>query len=473
MTKYSGEILMGDVWKAVEKVASEYDLLNSNFENLSRSYLDFFIEGDCINLGFNDLRTQYLIRFEIQEDVIDSIPLEEKIFHSYICKNDLNLIPNDKKNLESTLKEIIEDLKSIEIDKLKYISELEDLTNKDFEGKTYQERLLKHYIKKLEDAEAQILSYIKGNLSKETNKNKYREIFHSPFLINSQYDYKFAKHTYKIESVSDLKNKLGNIRLRRYFELERLYRTDKDKFLTELKEDLNAFNIIEEIKDIIDKSKLLSQRKDLLYDILELFHVDKFQLFCNVVPQQVEGILYDYCIEFGINEDSLKNSTLGDKINLLIENENDEIDYEYFAFRFPIIRNRVAHGKLVDQNLDLNSWLLLLDLKYICDLMLSSTLEINSNINFISTLNEHSDLLELLKLAPIIERGIDDFYTDVKERLFDLKDVLRKKLIYDRFPFELIEEDHKNETRQHLLKIKKIGINDQECKRILDQINSA
>jgi len=474
MSKHTGDIIMKDVSNCIKKVKKNHDTLNSEFKTLTREFLNYFISDDCLELPFPNLREKYIERFDIEKYDFIEVPENEDEFYNKICKTYFCLVPNDSSNLQQKVTSIVEDLNKIEKDKSSYIKQLEDLKKKEFEeGKNYKEKLLIHFINKQKEAEEQILSYIKKHLSTETNKNKI-EIFPSIQIFpENTYHYNFAPHIYKLEYLSEIRNKLGNVRLGRYFELEKLYRTNKPKFLEELKKDFNLDETINSIKGSVSKNKKLSQRKELIDDILDLIKNGKTQLFCNVVPQQIEGILYDYCIEFGIDENSLLNSTLGDKINLLIEKGNTKVDYEYFAFIFPLIRNRVAHGKLIAQNLDLNSWLLLLDLKSACEWLLSSKLESNKNINFINTLNESSDLIELIKIAPILKSGIDEFYSEAKTKLEEEKENLRSRLLDVSFPYNSITPDNKGSVLENLRELKKIGINDQECKTIIDKINCA
>lgn len=465
---------MRDVSHSVKAVGQKHDPLNSEFEILVREFLNYFIEDDCLTMSFEILREKYIERFDADKYDFIKVSENENDFYSKICKIYFCLVLNDSSNLEHKVKMIVDDLKKIEQDKSNYIKQFEELKKKEFEeGKNYKEKLLIHFIKKQEEAEAEILSYIKKHLSIVTNKNKYEIIASSQLFPEYTYHYNFAPHIYKLEYLSEIRNKLGNVILGRYFELEKLYRTDKTKFLEELKKDFNLDKTISSINESVNKNKRLSQRKDLIADILDLMKNGKTQLFCNVVPQQVEGILYDYCIEDGVDENSLKNSTLGDKINLLIEKGNTEIDYEYFAYIFPLIRNRVAHGKLIEQNVDLNSWLLLLDLKAACELLLSNKLESNKNIHFINSLSETTSVFELIKIAPVIKAGIDEFYSDVKNKLDEQKENLRAKLLEVYFPYNLVNTDNKESVLQNLRELKRIGINDQECKTIIDKINCA
>lgn len=465
---------MRDVSNSVQLVGQIHDTLNSDFKTLTREFLNYFIADDCLTLPFQDLRDKYILRFDAGKSDYFNLPENENEFYSEICKTYFCLVPNDSSNLEQKVKIIVEDLNKIEKDKSNYIKQLEDLKGKEFEeGKNYKEKLLIHFINKQKEAEEQILSYIKKHLSTETNKNKYQLFTSFQIFPDYTYHYNFAPHTYKLEFLSEIRNKLGNVILGRYFELEKLYQSDKTKFLEELKKDFSLGKTINSIKISVAKNKRLSQRKDLIDVILDLLKKGKTQLFCNVVPQQIEGILYDYCIEFGIDKKSLVNSTLGDKINLLVEKGNTEIDYEYFAFIFPLIRNRVAHGKLIEQNLDLNSWLLLLDLKSACEWLLSNKLDSNKNLHFVNYLNNQSDIIELIKIAPIIKSGIDEFYNDAKIKLEEHKESLRTKLLDANFPYGSVSADNKETVLENLRELKKIGINDQECKKIMDKINCA
>ena len=462
---------MGDISEAIEEI--EQSLLNTDFSILTRSFLNYFIEDNCVSLSFQQLRQKYVTRFDTENSEFLTVPKDEEEFYKEICKTYLYLEPNDPSNLKQKVQTVVADLRKIEEDKSGYLRELEELKKKEFEeGKNYKERLLIHFIKKQEEAEAQILSYIKKNLLNETNLNKYS--FLKSFLLfpDYTYHYNFAPHIYKLEYLSEIRNKLESVVLRRFNELEKLFRTDKTKFLEELKKDFNLADTINSIKETVLKNRRLSQRKVLIDDILELLKQNKLQLFCNVVPQQIEGIMYDYCLEFGIEENSLKNSTIGDKINLLMEKGNSDVDYEYFAFIFPLIRNRVAHGKLIEHNLDLNTWLLLLDLKSSCEWLLSDKLLTNRNIDYVNNLNESTSLVEFLKIAPIIRSGIHEFYSDARNKLNEQKEVLRMKLRESDFPFNEVTSENKNIILENLHELKKIGLNDQECKKIIDKINS-
>ena len=86
-------------------------------------------------------------------------------------------------------------------------------------------------------------------------------------------------------------------------------------------------------------------------------------------------------------------------------------------------------------------------------------------------MNDSSNIIELIKIAPIIKSGLDNFYSDAKEKLDKQKENLWSKLLEINFPYDLINEDNKELVLENLRLLKKIGINDQECKIIIDKIN--
>ena len=473
MEKYEGKIIVRDIKSTFEKISKNYDILDTPCEILARNFLNDYIDKDCLKITFKDLKSAYNSRFMNEDSDILKMPKTEKEFYERICKLYFFIEPNTNPDLKGTLKQIIKDLKTIDNDKNQYQNELALLKKKEFsEGDNYKEKLLIHYINKQQKAENEIISFLKEKLEYKTKLHKYKTFQSFDFLGDYKYHYNLSPYTYKKEYLSEIRNKLGKVMLDRYFKLEEIYRKKKGDFLNELKKEYTKLEIISKIKKSAKENHRINLREGLLIDILELFKNEKYQLFCNVVPQQIEGIIYDYCLEFGIDDKSLLNSTLVDKINQLTEKGDQNIDYEYFAFIFPVIRNRVAHGKLITNDLELNAWLLLLDLSYACDLLKSSDLNINKNLACLSSAYKNKDIFSLIKLAPIFEHGIDSFYTEQITQLNDLKELLRMLLIEGSFPYEKLEKENIEHLKANINILKKIGINDRECKRIIEKINS-
>jgi hypothetical protein len=471
MTKYSGTILMGDIRRSINKIAKDHDILDIPLNKLARIFLNDYIDKDCIQIPFQELRESYEARFLNEDPEIERIPLDENEFYEKICASYLFIVSNTDSKLKENIRQIIADLKTIEKTKIKYTKDLELLKKAEFEeGNNYKEKLLIHYINKQRKAENEIISYIKDKLYPQTKLNRYKSFLNHD-LFNFKYSYEFYPYSYHIEHLSELRNKLGSLSVTKYFELEKIYRNKRDSFLTELKKVYTAKEIILNIKSCIKKNHRLNQRRDLIFSILDLFLKNKFQLFCNIVPQQVEGIIYDYSLEFGIDDKSLLNSTLVDKVNQLAEKGDKNVDYEYFAFIFPVIRNRVAHGKIITKDIELNAWLLLLDLNSSCELMLSNDLLLNKTLLNIENAYKKKDVLSVIRLASIFDSGIDSFYSKPTQKVSKLKEFLPTILLDSSFPYSEINSENISEIRSNISILKKLGINDRECKLILNRID--
>ena len=82
--------------------------------------------------------------------------------------------------------------------------------------------------------------------------------------------------------------------------------------------------------------------------------------------------------------------------------------------------------------------------------MKSSELEMNINLNLIERTKENPTLLSLIQLAPIIKKGVVDFYKQSKEDLINLKEDIRTKLIETSFPYNEINDENKKDIKKCL-----------------------
>jgi hypothetical protein len=98
---------------------------------------------------------------------------------------------------------------------------------------------------------------------------------------------------------------------------------------------------------LLDKHHLLNARKTVLLPALAAYRRGELALFSSAVAVQIEGIFEDACHLSGVSLDELRIATLIPKLDALLWRGHVQIDYPYYAFKFPILRNRVAHGRLV------------------------------------------------------------------------------------------------------------------------------
>lgn len=334
------------------------DILNIDIEALTKLFLNYFINETYEISDFSELRNKYILHFN-QSEFIDKPPVNEHEFYKYICRTYLNILPNSKEELFEFLNTISKDLKLIQEKIENYENQSKILEKSKNNERDYLLKKYKHFINKLTDAKEEIVRSV-INLPRKYLFNINRFSMDIPYMFDKY------KTDYFIESLTDLSNKLQDIEIHKYYYLEDLYQNNKTKFLLELKQVNSSNEIIRMILNLTQTQKFLFDKKGIIQEMCELFETNKYELFCNIAAIQIEGIIYNYCLSLGIHKKSLEKSNLVALLNILKEKGFDNFNYEYYAFLFPLVRNRVAHGKSINQDLEIQSWLLLLDILDVC-----------------------------------------------------------------------------------------------------------
>ena len=141
-------------------------------------------------------------------------------------------------------------------------------------------------------------------------------------------------------------------------------------------------------------------------------------------------------------------------------------------FKFPLIRNRIAHGKLIDNPASLADYLIH-DLYNVCTLITRTDLPVNRTVQLIKLANEKSDFIGLLRYALYKDVSIPDFYNLEEE----IKVVNQKLYEIEFFEFIASIVEHNNPIlNAGLTKIiksfKSSGINDRLYVDLLKKIES-
>jgi len=78
------------------------------------------------------------------------------------------------------------------------------------------------------------------------------------------------------------------------------------------------------------------------------------------VPLFIEGLFEDMCIELKAEKKDLYAQSLNFKLTYIKDHIYAFLEYEYFAFSFPVLRNKIAHGDLnTDETIYLSNMLIL------------------------------------------------------------------------------------------------------------------
>lgn len=202
------------------------------------------------------------------------------------------------------------------------------------------------------------------------------------------YFYGYNSNWYKVKQPLPFANTLLDAPVSQFKEIKRLYREDKPGFLGWLTEQIENENYVHSLLEKIGSHHVLAERSNTLMRLLKLYEKKEWFAFSNLTILQIEGLLTDLCLMFEHDtnkrnqlEKRLTREGMGFKLDLLRDSMGYELDYEYFRFRFRVLRNRVAHGRLTDTEIETMAGILLIDLYKVCECTLSLDVPMNRRIN--------------------------------------------------------------------------------------------
>lgn len=398
------EITNHDIIKFQQKILAKTEIcLNFPIEELGKLFFKEF-QGDDIfeNFTFQEIRNQYINDL----DECEPIPEKEKDFFAYICfqyigfhkepricllklyqnaSEDLFEIEEKISRYQAYIKKIkIEEENSQEKDNKKNSRKKDNKKNhkKKDNKSSYEVQIWTHYLNLNIEAKNEIIKFISTQQIKSCALEKASGIEWLKPVLNLYgeeytYSYRYQPSRYDADNLSHIANKFLYVNRSDMYKLEKLYKNNPLEFYEYTQKYIAENKIIQKIKQYCHNNHFLHLRLDLIEPALDSYDTNKV-LFINLIPLQIEGIFYDYCIGLGIPEESLQKASIGEKLDKIIAINPNLYDFEYFKFIFPQTRNRVAHGKLFStEESNQISCLLLLDLYDVCGRITSEDIPVN------------------------------------------------------------------------------------------------
>lgn len=236
----------------------------------------------------------------------------------------------------------------------------------------------------------------------------------SPYAFGRRFHWAPAD-PYDVRSLDSYSNKFMDLPVSGYREMVKECKSSPAKFKEYALAYINGVpselpSVREKLLDLVGKSHILSIRKQIIETMLRHFEANDYISLVSMAPLQIEGIFADICREIGVSESQLDISSLNDKLQHIDGKMRSFFFFEYYSFKFPVLRNLVAHGGLVDGDLEDTAIHLMLDLLPVCELAVSEDLPI---MHALDVLKEASNgkpekLVEWLDLRKSLV--IPDFY---------------------------------------------------------------
>ncbi|MFJ8219837.1 hypothetical protein [Bacillus cereus] len=295
-----------------------------------------------------------------------------------------------------------------------------ELKQKDKNIDRYTRMKYEYLVEKLNKTKNEICEYLIEGI----NLHVYKEVmsldtsyFYANDVYRKQksnrpYSFRNNEEDYLMSVFDGLNFKFKSMPLKERLELKQLYVEDEQKFYMLLDNYITNYKISDKILCFIEENHFLSKRV-MLKQAIENFKEDRFEIFCQIVPLQIEGIIYDYCIELNVPHNQLERLTLDQKVDLIVEKDRSFKGHEYFKYDFIELRNTAAHGRL-HTNLDYQNTanMLLLDLLYLCEFVNKSSATAVNMMKIIFQLFEKSRmpvLKDLLILELFSSYKIEEF----------------------------------------------------------------
>ena len=378
-------------------------------EILVRDFLSRFVEFDTRYANFQTLFDKYK-----EKTNRCNLPTNEQDFYQYIfnCKLGLEKLPRETLTdlYFSAMQDInfineeLEKLEAIENDLKAKKNNKQRLNEEDF----YFSEMVKHYKNKNISAKKDIVTFLTGEKIRVLAVEKSTKFYtlHYPclpapysyaqrnfFEYNGSFDH-FG--SFDIDYFDEFSHKFFYIDTEsepeRFEQLCSLKNADdKSKFDELARWYIEKYEIIEKIKVLFSQSHFLHNRRELFNTLLTHYEKGAFITFNYIVPLQIEGLFNDFCLALGINESTVDGKPLNDKLILIKEKMSFCYFYEYFAFKFPIIRNNVAHGRILNDNHKSLAQNLLLDFHSICEMFVSHHIPVMRSVSLLKDIKNSTD----------------------------------------------------------------------------------
>ena len=461
-------------------------LYSSTFLVIGKRFLSYFFGKDIYSMSFENIKDKFITETQLE---IINIPREEQAFFKFICDKYLGLEKEPYQCLIEIYEDVSNDLRKICLNINKCEQEVENIRKKENKSKgefiseedKYRLLMLDFYIDRNLKAKAEILKFLTSNDIQTIVYEKVQKQLPyglSQFLGNLPYSYHYVSERYDVTKFSDISNKFLELSLDECRKLDKLYKIDKEKFYGFAETYIDSKNVIDKIYKKISSNHCLDRRKNILHSALEAYKNGDKLLFVNIIPLQIEGIFYDYCIALGIPENKLTSSSLSDKLDRIIKSNSGFYNYEYFAFKFPVIRNRVAHGRIIEEKeIKKVSTTLLLDLYEVCREISSNNLIVNKVVELIEEFKEgYQNPKNIVKIALVVLQGLEleipSFY-NLEHYIAQIKIEFTKNQFFD-YLLELIEFNNPivNKGIKKIVTVlnKKPEINKESCTKLFKKL---
>ncbi|QCE29022.1 hypothetical protein [Enterobacter bugandensis] len=408
-----------------------YNLMRMTLVEIGRVFIEHALKFELSQIEFSQVRLKFISESG-QQDVTEN----ENEFYKNIANRYMGLEREPREVVLALFYRATDDLHRIDSQLNRINIHLKELEEKKKRSgwlngvERYDRNLYEYYRDKNHAAKDEILKFI----SEKLEYYAYSSCLHqgpnlSPIigLFTGSMPYSYSRgmlfsylDPFDVEQMTIMSNKFLDLPLNSYKEIKELYDNDKEQFYEFAKayisDKAEGFEcVLDRVKRYFSMSHIINKRRDVLSAIISHYLNRDYVSVVNMLPMQIEGIFHDICSEIGIDESRLDISSINDKLRILQNNILNFIYFEYYSFKFPVIRNIVAHGKLVEADLEQEAILLILDLLPVCEMSVSQDIPVFKKIKLInaSINNDFKSLIEYVELKDVFVPAFYNLDNDI------------------------------------------------------------
>ena len=235
-------------------------------------------------------------------------------------------------------------------------------------------------------------------------------------------------------AVNDITNKFMHCTIPQLNQLHRIYKKRPIAFYR-LSECWILKRAIPETTKLVKESHWFQGRADMVLRAFDFFNQREYQLTTAILALQIEGLMRDALVALGVDADDVSSESISSKAELLYKKNAGFYSYEYYKFRFPLLRNKIAHGDAhKTQREDAISTVL--DFCAICkDIAQSDKIPVNAMVRILKSLETQGhDFAALLNYADLCVKNpqlnVPEFYNLSSVETF-ARETIRGKEFWD------------------------------------------
>lgn len=486
-SKKISDLNVGKFKEIRKEIFNDEKIFDYSFIEIGKTFLSKVLEIDIEQLNFQDIRNEYIESSKNKE--ISELEMD---FYKDICFKYLSLEKEPKGTLFNSYQQVTKDLQEIEENILYINNEIKKLEVKkhNIKDRYYLKQLI-FYKEKNIIAKDQIIDFLIKDIKNyaiEKSQKKSFNLYQITNLFIGIMPYRFSKplisfpfyiNDYDVRDLTPISNKFLNAAASSYPYIRDLYNDNKEEFFEFAKMYISGKingeeDVITEITNLIETNHILNRRKEVLKTIFNHYKNEDYISVANMLPLQIEGIFHDISIELGISESQSNKTAINELLKILDKNTSSFHYFEYYSFIFPITRNKVAHGELIEDNLEHTAIMLILDLLPVCKFAVSEDIKLNKILGLMKNIEKNEKESELIEFIKYLDTDIPKFYNTSLLRENILKKYSKEKF-WDYVNKKIVEEDINSLEKENLIKYieilkkKKIAFN--KCEAFFKSIS--